>query len=105
SFSGQLQQPQPELLVTSSNNQLQLTLSNPGTHGVSVTVDRCPYTQQGPWTLAVPGGAEVRQVFACESSGGWYDLTLRSDAGWLRRVAGRLETGAHSISDPLMGRP
>ncbi|MGR4043496.1 phosphocholine-specific phospholipase C [Pseudomonas sp. 910_21] len=105
SFSGQLQQLQPELLVTSSNNQLQLTLSNPGTHGVSVTVDRCPYTQQGPWTLAVPGGAEVRQVFACESSGGWYDLTLRSDAGWLRRVAGRLETGAHSISDPLMGRP
>lgn len=105
SFSGQLQQLQPELLVTSSNNQLQLTLSNPGAHGVSVTVDRCPYTQQGPWTLAVPGGAEVRQVFACESSGGWYDLTLRSDAGWLRRVAGRLETGAHSISDPLMGRP
>lgn len=105
SFSGQLQQLQPELLVTSSNNQLQFTLSNPGTRGVSVTVDRCPYTQQGPWTLVVPGGAEVRQVFACESSGGWYDLTLRSDAGWLRRVAGRLETGAHSISDPLMGRP
>ncbi|WOE76891.1 phospholipase C, phosphocholine-specific [Pseudomonas protegens] len=105
SFSGQLQQPQPELLVTSSNNQLQFTLSNPGTRGVSVTIDRCPYTQQGPWTLVVPGGAEVRQVFACESSGGWYDLTLRSDAGWLRRVAGRLETGAHSISDPLMGRP
>ncbi|WP_404936906.1 phospholipase C, phosphocholine-specific [Pseudomonas sp. JDS08PS003] len=105
SFSGQLQQLQPELLVTSSNNQLQFTLSNPGTRGVSVTIDRCPYTQQGPWTLAVPGGAEVRQVFACESSGGWYDLTLRSDAGWLRRVAGRLETGAHSISDPLMGRP
>ncbi|MDP4572782.1 phospholipase C, phosphocholine-specific [Pseudomonas sp. LPH60] len=105
SFSGQLQQLQPELLVTSSNNQLQFTLSNPGAHGVSVTIDRCPYTQQGPWTLVVPGGAEVRQVFACESSGGWYDLTLRSDAGWLRRVAGRLETGAHSISDPLMGRP
>lgn len=104
SFSGQLQQLQPELLVTSSNNQLQFTLSNPGTRGVSVTIDRCPYTQQGPWTLVVPGGAEVRQVFACESSGGWYDLTLRSDAGWLRRVAGRLETGAHSISDPLMGR-
>ena len=104
-FSGQLQQTQPELLVTSSNNQLQLTLSNPGAHGISVTIDRCPYTQQGPWTLAVPGGGEVRQVFACESCGGWYDLTLRSDAGWLRRVAGRLETGAHSISDPLMGRP
>ncbi|QIH07902.1 MULTISPECIES: phospholipase C, phosphocholine-specific [unclassified Pseudomonas] len=104
SFHGQLQLRQPELLVTSSHNQLQLTLSNPGEHAVSISIDRCPYTQQGPWTLSVPAGAQVRQVFACESSGGWYDLTLHSEGGWLRRVAGRLETGAHSISDPLMGQ-
>jgi len=104
SFHGDLKTLQPELLVTTSNSQLQLTLSNPGEHGVVISVDRCPYTQQGPWTLAVPARGEVRQVFACEGSGGWYDLTLRSDGGWLRRIAGRLETGAHSISDPLMGR-
>lgn len=104
SFHGDLKTLQPELLVTTSNSQLQLTLSNPGEHGVVISIDRCPYTQQGPWTLAVPARGEVRQVFACEGSGGWYDLTLRSDGGWLRRIAGRLETGAHSISDPLMGR-
>ncbi|MGC5698693.1 phospholipase C, phosphocholine-specific [Pseudomonas sp. NFXW11] len=105
SFHGQLQQRQPELLLTSSQHQLQLTLSNPAEHEVSITIERCPYTQQGPWTLAVPAAGEVRQVFPCQSSGGWYDLTLRSDGGWLRRVAGRLENGAHSISDPLMGQP
>ncbi|WP_345729971.1 phospholipase domain-containing protein, partial [Pseudomonas protegens] len=55
-----------------------------------ISIDRCPYTQQGPWTLAVPARGEVRQVFACEGSGGWYDLTLRRDGGWLRRIAGRL---------------
>ncbi|NMZ26410.1 phospholipase C, phosphocholine-specific [Pseudomonas protegens] len=104
SFHGDLKTLQPELLVTTSNSQLQLTLSNPGEHGVVISIDRCPYTQQGPWTLAVPARGEVRQVFACEGSGGWHDLTLRSDGGWLRRIAGRLETGAHSISDPLMGR-
>jgi len=104
SFHGDLKTLQPELLVTTSNSQLQLTLSNPGEHGVVISIDRCPYTQQGPWTLAVPARGEVRQVFAYEGSGGWYDLTLRSDGGWLRRIAGRLETGAHSISDPLMGR-
>ncbi|AZC18698.1 phosphocholine-specific phospholipase C [Pseudomonas sp. CMR5c] len=105
SFHGQMQQRQPELLVTSSQHQLQLTLSNPGGQAATVSIDRCPYTQQGPWTLSIPAGGEVRQVFPCESSGGWYDLTLHSDGGWLRRVAGRLETGEHSISDPLMGRP
>ncbi|NTZ69712.1 phospholipase C, phosphocholine-specific [Pseudomonas protegens] len=104
SFHGDLKTLQPELLVTTSNSQLQLTLSNPGEHGVVISIDRCPYTQQGPWTLAVPARGEVRQVFACEGSGGWHDLTLRSDGGWLRRIAGRLETGVHSISDPLMGR-
>ncbi|NAN54515.1 phospholipase C, phosphocholine-specific [Pseudomonas protegens] len=104
SFHGDLKTLQPELLVTTSNSQLQLTLSNPGEHGVVISIDRCPYTQQGPWILAVPARGEVRQVFACEGSGGWHDLTLRSDGGWLRRIAGRLETGAHSISDPLMGR-
>ncbi|WP_260466431.1 hypothetical protein [Pseudomonas luteola] len=37
-------------------------------------------------------------------SGGWYDITVRADQGsWERRLAGRLETGRHSISDPLMG--
>ncbi|WP_373681422.1 phospholipase domain-containing protein, partial [Serratia marcescens] len=36
--------------------------------------------------------------------GGWYDLTLQSPGGWLRRLAGRLEDGEHSVSDPLMGQ-
>lgn len=104
SFHGDLKVLQPELLVTTASHQLQLSLSNPSEHAVSISIDRCPYTQQGPWTLSVPARGEVRQVFACQSSGGWYDLTLRSDGGWLRRVAGRLENGQHSISDPLMGR-
>jgi phospholipase C len=36
---------------------------------------------------------------------GWYDLTLTASEapGWSRRLAGRLETGKPSISDPAMG--
>lgn len=36
---------------------------------------------------------------------GWYDLTARleGEPSWLRRLAGRVETGKDSISDPLMG--
>ncbi|NNB42853.1 phosphocholine-specific phospholipase C [Pseudomonas chlororaphis] len=103
SFQGNLLLRQPEVSMFSRGNNLQLTLSNPGKEPVSITIDRCPYTHQGPWRFDVPGRSEIHQMFACQASGGWYDLTVRAEGGWLRRLAGRLETGAHSISDPLMG--
>ena len=36
---------------------------------------------------------------------GWYDVSVRcsADPTWLRRLAGRIETGQDSITDPLMG--
>ena len=39
------------------------------------------------------------------SIGGWYDLTLAPETGaqWRVRLAGRVETGAPSTSDPAMG--
>jgi phospholipase C len=38
---------------------------------------------------------------------GWYDLTLRTIEGetCLRRLAGRVETGADGVSDPALGGP
>ncbi|MBA2587297.1 MAG: phospholipase C, phosphocholine-specific [Alphaproteobacteria bacterium] len=36
-------------------------------------------------------------------SGNWYDLTLKAETGFVRRFAGRLETGNDSVSDPAMG--
>jgi len=36
---------------------------------------------------------------------GWYDVVLRGPDGFLRRLAGRIETGADSVSDPLIGGP
>ena len=35
-------------------------------------------------------------------SGAWYDITVSAE-GFERRLAGRIETGRHSISDPAMG--
>ncbi|MNT89054.1 Non-hemolytic phospholipase C precursor [compost metagenome] len=39
-------------------------------------------------------------------SGGWYDISVhdQDDPAFLRRLAGRIETGAHSTSDPAMGQ-
>jgi len=41
-----------------------------------------------------------------DSTGWWYDLmvTSNTDPSFLRRFAGRMETGRHSVSDPAMGQ-
>ena len=78
-------------------------MNNPGTEAIAVTLERCPYTRQGPWHITLPAGGSHQQTFDARANGGWYDLTLQSPGDWLRRLAGRLEDGAHSVSDPLMG--
>ncbi|WP_297512771.1 phosphocholine-specific phospholipase C [uncultured Caulobacter sp.] len=52
--------------------------------------------------VLAPG--EVRETL-WPTQQGWYDLTARHDGDetWLRRLAGRIETGRDSVSDPWMG--
>ena len=56
-----------------------------------------------PWRVTLTPG-QTRE-HAWPTTKGWYDLAVRceGDATWLRRAAGRIETGKDSISDPLMG--
>jgi phospholipase C len=61
------------------------------------------------WTQKLGAkGTEIspgRKTWDLSATHGWYDFTLRSaiDPKWLRRLAGRHETGAHGYSDPAMG--
>lgn len=41
--------------------------------------------------------------FALGGTGGWYDISLLHGGKVFRRMAGRVESGAHTISDPAMG--
>jgi phospholipase C len=40
-----------------------------------------------------------------DQTGFWYDfeITSNTDRSFLRRIAGRIETGRHSVTDPAMG--
>jgi phospholipase C len=52
------------------------------------------------------GPAEkIREFRSLEEFHGWYDLTIgtESDPGFQRRLAGHLETGFDSMSDPAIG--
>jgi phospholipase C len=57
------------------------------------------------WELRFTGRGEQSLYWNLNSTGWWYDLTVTSsaDASFLRRLAGRMETGRHSVSDPGMG--
>ncbi|ANN77978.1 phosphocholine-specific phospholipase C [Bordetella flabilis] len=61
--------------------------------------------RDGAWTATVRGGHKAQMTWKLRDNGNWYDLlvTADSDSRFTRRLAGRVETGDHSVSDPAMG--
>lgn len=81
---------------------LALTLANAGTAAVNLTVTN---TYGGaPQTFKVNPGATVTHSVDLRATGRWYDVKVVSDAdaGFLRRFAGHVETGAPGVSDPAI---
>jgi len=54
----------------------------------------------------LPRGRSFEKRLPLKSTCGWYDLTIKADgdASFLRRIAGHLENGCDSASDPAFGR-
>jgi len=84
--------------ATGKAGAIVLTLTNTGQAPRTVAI-----AGEKPWRATVPAGATREHIFPTIQ--GWYDLTVRVEGQptWLRRLAGRVETGRPSISDPLMG--
>ncbi|SNT01747.1 MULTISPECIES: phosphocholine-specific phospholipase C [unclassified Azospirillum] len=78
--------------------QALLRLSNPGTAGLTLTLADLAYGQ-GTRQVKVPAGGETSLPLDFAGSHGWYDLLL-SAAGQSWRMAGHLEDGSESFSDP-----
>jgi len=57
------------------------------------------------WQVSVLGGRQTDYYWDLASTGAWYDfvVTADSDKTFERRLAGRVETGRHTVSDPGMG--
>ncbi|MFS8973338.1 phospholipase C, phosphocholine-specific [Cupriavidus necator] len=101
-------QPECQVCYDPKNGQLYLHMRNTGNAACTVTVKANAYRNDGPWTLTVPPGGEVvEERWSLERSARWYDFSVvRADDGsYLRRFAGRLETGKDSVSDPAMAMP
>ena len=75
----------------------------------SVTVEVRDESYHNPaQSRSLKPGETTTFTFPTQRSSGWYDLTCRvkeSAAPYIKRYAGRIETGAWTTSDPAMGRP
>ena len=97
------QEPVIEASADLARRALTLILRNPGVATRRLVV--AAQTAAPAWAVTLKPGQRARRVWKLASAGGWYDLSARIDgeAGYLRRLAGRLENGADSFTDPLMG--
>ncbi|MDE2367894.1 MAG: phospholipase C, phosphocholine-specific [Burkholderiales bacterium] len=85
--------------------QLRLVLRNLGTTSLRFTVTPNAYLHEAARHHDLAPGASLTTVWSLAASQGWYDLSVTVDRSpaFLRRLAGRVETGRPSISDPAIG--
>jgi phospholipase C len=84
--------------------RVRLTLTNGGGTTVKLTI-KDAYGDARPATYRLRPGASATHTVRPRRSNGWYDLSVTSDhdATFLRRLAGHVETGRPSTSDPAIG--
>jgi phospholipase C len=84
---------------------LYLSLRNASARACSFVIEANAYSDAAPLRVTVAANAQVTRYMWLRSSGHWYDFTARvvELPSWSRRVAGRVETGRASISDPELG--
>ncbi|WP_175954786.1 phospholipase C, phosphocholine-specific [Burkholderia sp. BCC0405] len=89
-----------------ANGDIYVTLANAGTSALTVTAIDVAYGGAAR-TLTIPPGQRVEAHWDLSCSSHWYDLqfTVAGNAGWMRRIAGHVETGKASITDPAAVAP
>jgi len=92
----------PEVRVRYGRS-LEITVSNDGTTDCTFTLTANAYRRAGRDEVTVAAGKRKRQRWPLRR--GWYDLTVAcgADGAFVRRFAGRVESGRPSITDPAMG--
>ncbi|QMU76144.1 phospholipase C, phosphocholine-specific [Streptacidiphilus sp. PB12-B1b] len=105
-LTGSIAQAGPEVTAAQvgRNAEIRLVLRNDGPTTVELTVSDA-YGNGRPKTFRLRPGADTVHSIDLRPGHGWYDLTVVSaqDGGFLRRLAGHVETGKPSISDPAIG--
>ncbi len=98
--------PQVSLTVAGDGDALAVSLRNEDAAPLDAEVAANAYGSRVQRLRLAPGEARA-VMWPVKGVRGWHDVsvTLPAHPGWLRRYAGRLETGRDGISDPAMHGP
>lgn len=104
--NGKPAQPEIKVQYDVANGNVFLKFSNKGGSVARLTVTDNAYGARTRPVL-VPAEAHIEEAWVLASSHHWYDLTVTSndDASFSRRLAGHVENGRPSISDPAAVAP
>jgi phospholipase C len=89
--------------VVDDDAGIELVLRNRGTNSVDVQLK--DVYSGNVLGRSLPQGGATAAFFRLDKTFGWYDVivSVQGEAGFERRVAGHVETGEDSMSDPALG--
>jgi phospholipase C len=95
--------PEISLSYDPANHRVQVTLTNTGTSACTFTVSN-GYVGEDVRIYSVAAHGSKTDSWDLSDLANWYDLsvTVAEASGWLRRVAGHMENGAPSQSEPVV---
>ena len=110
-FAGSAEDPRVEIDIApvvkagAYTGDVELRIASRAKQALTLLVKDHGY-KSGDHSIAVEPGAVRTLQMALSGSHRWYDfsVTAAAAAGFLRRFAGRVETGESGYSDPVMGR-
>jgi phospholipase C len=90
----------------SAGERLVITARNGADRPVEVVFTPADYSREGPRRRLLAAGKSTSEAWPIRTSAHWYDIvvTLSDRPDFLRRLAGHIETGLPSFSDPAIGR-
>jgi phospholipase C len=105
-FAGRLHVVQPLVRVQlDARGAVRVQMDNAGATPATFIISANAYGDSASRILTLPAHGKADHSWSVAASGNWYDFSVRVDGlpGYLRRFAGRIESGSDSISDPAMG--
>jgi phospholipase C len=101
-FSGDVTRPEMAVSLKVRGTVLDIEIKNLTTSALKIKVDADVYGL-GHHDLNVAAKAKSVHSIDLKATHNWYDVTVSVGDGTTARLAGRIETGAHGVSDPVMG--
>jgi phospholipase C len=101
----ELAHPEIDLAYDIEKTGIHLALRSNARKPLEFTLVDNAYGTSAPQTVSVGPNETAKLFWSVKETGNWYDFSVKSEGGFHRQFAGRMEDGKDHVSDPQMGRP